>query len=365
MTITRNFSILAESASSTGYLNPYVGKNRIINGNMAIDQRNAGATVVPAVSAYTLDRWYFQITQASKVTIGQNYGGVTPPAGFSKYLGAKITTAYAFAASDYTVINQPIEGYNFADLNWGTANAKAVTLSFWVYSSVTGTFGGSVQAAAGARSYPFTYTISVASTWELKSVTIAGDTSGSYNTTTGVGLYVTLSLGAGSTFMGTAGSWSGSNYLSATGANNITNTLNATFYFTGVQLEVGSIATPYEFNQYQAQLAQCERYYYAPLTTGVNTWAFGYIEGTVTSSVGGGSFPVTMRATPTLTLGSTSTFYSPTGGGSSAVLNSNRCSTTTLGFSLTISGSYVLGYGCAVYDTAFGAGQSVTFSAEL
>lgn len=280
---------------------PYTGANKIINGDMVIDQRNAGATVVPATSAYTVDRWYFQITQASKVTVGQNYGGVTPPAGFSKYLGAKITTAYAFAASDYTVINQPIEGYNFADLNWGTANAKAATLSFWVYSSVTGTFGGSVQAAAGARSYPFTYTISVASTWELKSVTIAGDTSGSYNTTTGVGLYVTLSLGAGSTFMGTAGSWSGSNYLSATGANNITNTLNATFYVTGVKLEVGSIATPFVPDDYQVSFAKCQRYYQVRNAFQSN------IPGNFYSSTQFGgvwSLPVVMRAAPTITVAS-------------------------------------------------------------
>lgn len=327
MTITRNFSVLANGAGSannlslggatlgsnalavTGtasisggaYISNLGGANKIINGDMVIDQRNAGATVVPATSAYTVDRWYFQITQASKVTVGQNYGGVTPPAGFSKYLGAKITTAYAFAASDYTVINQPIEGYNFADLNWGTANAKAATLSFWVYSSVTGTFGGSVQAAAGARSYPFTYTISVASTWELKSVTIAGDTSGSYNTTTGVGLYVTLSLGAGSTFMGTAGSWSGSNYLSATGANNITNTLNATFYVTGVKLEVGTIATPFVPDDYVVSFAKCQRYCFA-WTSANNAYA----------QIGRGQFgggyltpflasPVTMRSAPSLT----------------------------------------------------------------
>ena len=340
MTITRNFSVLANGAGSannlslggatlgsnalavTGtasisdgaYISNLGGANKIINGDMAIDQRNAGASVVPASSAFTVDRWYFQITQASKVTIGQNYGGVTPPAGFSKYLGAKITTAYAFAASDYTVINQPIEGFNFADLNWGTANAKAATLSFWVYSSVTGTFGGSVQAAAGARSYPFTYTISVASTWELKSVTIAGDTSGSYNTTTGVGLYVTLSLGAGSTFMGTAGSWSGSNYLSGTGANNITNTLNATFYITGVKFEVGSIATPFVPDDYQVSFVKCLRYTRA--ITGNGSVQVNNIAGfslNASSALTRFILQPPMRAAPSLSVSGTYGLYGPGG----------------------------------------------------
>ena len=298
MSINRNMSILAESASSTGYLNPYTGKNRIINGNMAIDQRNAGATVVPAVSAYTLDRWYLILTQASKITIGQNYGGVTPPVGFSNYLGAKITTAHASGAGDYAAIYQAVEGFNIADLNWGTANAKTVTLSAWVYSSVTGTFGGAFTVG-GTRSYPFTYSIPVANTWTYITITVAGDTGGSYNTTNGTGTYIVFSYGVGSTLSGTAGAWAGANYLSATGANDITNTLNATLYITGVQLEAGTIATPYEFTQYPTQLAQCRRYYQSlyPVLVG----ALGADNGT-RGHFCGTTLPVSMRAAPSVSV---------------------------------------------------------------
>ena len=283
---------------------------------MAIDQRNAGATVVPAVSAYTLDRWYLLLTQASKITIGQNYGGVTPPVGFSNYLGAKITTAHASGAGDYATIYQAVEGFNIADLNWGTANAKTVTLSAWVYSSVTGTFGGAFTIG-GTRSYPFTYSIPVANTWTYITITVAGDTGGSYNTTNGAGTYIVFSYGVGSTLSGTAGAWAGANYLSATGANDITNTLNATLYITGVQLEVGTVATPYEFNQFQVQLAQCQRYYEKSYdlatvpgtSTGVGSVSGAYTTATTTTYIGAStSYAVRKRATPT------QVFYDTVGG---------------------------------------------------
>ena len=364
MSINRNMSILAESASSTGYLNPYVGKNRIINGNMAIDQRNAGATVVPAVSAYTLDRWYLALTQASKITIGQNYGGVTPPVGFSNYLGAKITTAHASGAGDYATIYQAVEGFNIADLNWGTANAKTVTLSAWVYSSVTGTFGGAFTVG-GTRSYPFTYSIPVANTWTYITTTVAGDTGGSYNTTNGTGTYIVFSYGAGSTFSGTAGAWAGANYLSATGANDITNTLNATLYITGVQLESGTIATPYEFNQYQVQLAQCQRYYqYLNSSTGAYS-----IIGVVgqTNNIFTVWLPVVMRASPTavFTNSTSALYYISTIGGSQT---SATPTSATMAFQTTGGRFYTASYGgsgTACWFDLGGGNALMTFSAEL
>ena len=241
---------------------PYTGENKIINGDMRIDQRNAGAAVVVTTdNQYIIDRWAYRASQASKITAGQSYGGVTPPAGFNYYIGAKVTTAYTIGVSDYFSLNQRIEGYNINDLNFGTANAKAITVSFWVYSSATGTFGGSIQNNAADRSYPFTYTISVASTWEQKSVTIPGDTTGTWLSTNGLGLTLVLSMGTGSTLSGTASAWAASNYKSATGATNIIGTLNATFYVTGAKLEVGSIATPFVMDDYEVSLAKCQRYY--------------------------------------------------------------------------------------------------------
>ena len=247
------------------YLVPVTGfKNRIINGQMMIDQRNAGASVTNAVSggAYVLDRWNYIATQASKFTLQQNAGSVTPPAGFTNYFGITSSSAYSVVSSDYFGINQQVEGFNSADLAWGTASAASVTLSFWVRSSLTGTFGGSISNNAFNRSYPFTYTISSANTWEQKTITIAGDTSGTWvGATNGIGIRVYLGIGVGSTYSGTAGSWSGNGYFSATGATSVVGTNGATFYITGVQLEKGSTATSFDYRPYGQELALCQRYY--------------------------------------------------------------------------------------------------------
>jgi hypothetical protein len=254
--------IFSDSSSLPAASSPYVLKNRIINGAMVIDQRNAGASVTPANGTYTLDRWGAYQSAASKFTVQQNAGSVTPPAGFKNYLGVTSSSAYSVGSGDYFAIYQIIEGYNVADLDWGTANAKTVTLSFWVRSSLTGTFGGSLQNSANNRSYPFTYTISVANTWEQKTVTVAGDTSGTWLTTNGAGLYVQFGLGVGTNYSGTAtGSWVGANYLTATGATSVVGTNGATFYITGVQLEQNTSATPFERRLYGQELVNCQRYF--------------------------------------------------------------------------------------------------------
>ena len=274
-------------------------RNRIINGAMVIDQRNAGASVTPSNGQYTLDRWTAQVSQASKYTIQQNAAAVTPPAGYSKYLGVTSSSAYAITASDIFTIYQGVEGLNITDLAWGTASAQTITISFWVRSSLTGTFGGVVQNSAQDRSYPYTYTISVANTWEQKSVTIAGDTSGTWLTTTGVGLRLFVGLGVGSTYSGTAGAWSGSTLYSATGATSVVGTNGATFYITGVQLELGSTATPFERRLYDKELISCQRYYYRlKATASYQMIGTGFAE-VSTLSYAFVKFPVTMRTNPT------------------------------------------------------------------
>jgi hypothetical protein len=237
-------------------------KNRLINGGMVFDQRNAGASVTAAGSvSYTLDRFSVGYSADSKVSIQQNAGSVTPPVGFTNYLGATSLSAYSVSSSDLFNVQQIIEGLNISDLAWGTANAAPVTLSFWVRSSLTGTFGGSLRNSANNRSYPFSYTISAANTWEQKSVTVAGDTSGTWLTTNGVGIRVGFGLGAGSTYSGTAGAWAAGNYFSATGATSVVGTNGATFYITGVQLEKGSTATSFDYRPYGTELNLCQRYY--------------------------------------------------------------------------------------------------------
>ena len=259
-----NISAIPMTYGTIGAGNASIMKNRIINGAMVIDQRNAGASVTPTstLDGYPVDRFFVTVSQNSKLTTQQNAGSVTPPIGFSNYLGVTSSSAYTLGATDYFAIRQYIEGFNTADLQWGTVNAKTVTLSFQVYSSLTGTFGGAISNSAFNRSYPFTYTVSSANTWTAVSVTIAGDTSGTWvGATNGIGIRVQFGLGVGSTYSGTAGAWAGSLYISATGATSVVGTSGATFYITGVQLEVGSSATGFEYVNYQTSLANCQRYY--------------------------------------------------------------------------------------------------------
>jgi hypothetical protein len=309
--------------------NTFGFKNRIINGGMVIDQRNAGASVTPTSGTYTLDRWLFYVSQASKLTAQQNAGSVTPPAGFSKYLGITSSAATSVGASDYFFSTQRIEGFNTADLAWGTANAATVTLSFRVYSSLTGTFGGALQNANQTRSYPFTYSVPVANTWTTISVTVTGDTSGTWvGATNGVGLVVCFGLGMGSTYSGTAGAWAGAEYYSATGAVSVVGTSGATFYITGVQLEKGSTATSFDFRAYSTELAMCQRYYQTSAINvpDTNCGFFGVVYGGgSTQAYGNASFKTLMRATATVTLydGGTAGNVAQTGIGGSAATAGN------------------------------------------
>jgi len=285
---------LAQQAS-TGVSQGF--KNRIINGAMVINQR--GFSGSNSNNTYTLDRWVMGTDLDNKFTLSQSS---TAPAGFNNSLFVTSSSAYSVPAGGFYRITQFIEGYNIADLNWGTANAKTVTLSFWVRSSLTGTFGGSLYNSDGSRSYPFTYTISSANTWEQKSVTIAGDTSGTWQTTTSSGVAVNFSMAMGSNYLGPAGAWASALYVSATGSTNILATNGATWYVTGVQLEVGSTATSFDYRPYGTELQLCQRYFvrycgnanyeYVPYATCIavnSTQAYGNL-----------SFPQQMRSLPSI-----------------------------------------------------------------
>jgi len=262
---TVNADVIGTSVagSNLGAGNATLMKNKIINGACVIDQRNAGASVsnVAATATYAVDRWKYYGTSASKFTIQQNAGSITPPVGYINYLGFTSSAATVVGTSDIYVFGQPIEGLNITDLAWGTANAKTVTLSFWVYSSLTGTFSGALGNNAANRCYPFSYTISSANTWTQISLTIAGDTTGTWLTTNAIGIQIWFNLGSGSTQLGTAGAWGSTFYYGATSSQSIIATNGATFYITGVQLEVGSNATGFEYRQYGQELALCQRYY--------------------------------------------------------------------------------------------------------
>jgi len=276
--------------------NSAVFRNRIINGAMVIDQRNAGASVTPTNGQYLVDRWQGWVgATASKYTAQQSS---TVPAGFVNSLKFTSSSAFTPASGDLYGFTQIIEGYNVADLNWGTANAKTVTLSFWVNSSVSGQFGGSFYNDAQTRFYPFSYTITSANTWQQISITIAGDTSGTWLTTNGRGIIVTFGLATGSTYQGTAGSWGSTQYYNSTGSTNLLGTNGATFYITGVQLEVGSTATSFDYRPYTTELNLCYRYFqYLPSLQGNFLGNGGSL-----FIAGIGSVTHPMRTTPTGTL---------------------------------------------------------------
>ena len=276
-------------------------RNRIINGAQIVDQRGSAGSAVTVNSvtkAYATDRFCGTgIGSAGVFTLGQV---TTAPSNFINSLKATVTTADAsLAATDLYRVMHLIEGLNCADLGWGTATAQTVTLSFWVYSNLTGTFGGSLTNSAANRSYPFTFTISSASTWEQKTITVAGDTSGTWLTTSGIGIAINFGLGVGSTYSGTASAWAGAEYYSATCSTNVMATLSNTFYITGVQLEAGSTATPFEQRLYGTELALCQRYYFKFLASTSNWLGGAGYSGSTTTARTSITFPVQMRTSPT------------------------------------------------------------------
>ena len=346
MSTLRANAIQDFNGGNTATINSYtptesnmMGKNRIINGDMRIDQRNAGASQSVSASTYpfTVDRFWIACGGSSAAfTVQQNQGSVTPPTGFSNYVGITVATAKSPASGDEFTYEQPIEGNNVADLAFGTAGAKTVTASFWVRSSLTGTFSGYLLNSARNRNYVFNYTISSANTWEYKTVTIAGDTTGTWLTTTATGFRFGFDLGSGSNYNATVNTWGATSARRTSGSVQLINNAAATWFLTGVQLEVGSVATPFERLDYGRQLIQCQRYYQK--VEAVATHA-GRTSGTTEVIL---SLPllVALRASPTLSDGGVTYLYS--GGArvnsSGGTLTVNSYDTETTSISAVRSG---------------------------
>ena len=368
-TVNADTLVTSTSGGILGAGDASIMKNRIINGAMVIDQRNAGASVTPTAATgatYTVDRFLvYNSTAGSKFTVQQNAGSVTPPVGFTNYLGCTSSSAYSIGSGDFFAIQHRIEGFNIADLGWGTANAKTVTLSFQVYSSLTGTFGGSLSNNT-AYFYPFTYTISSANTWTTISITITGATAGTWLTTNGIGAMVYFSLGTGSSLSGTAGSWTTNAYYSSTGATSVVGTSGATFYITGVQLEVGSSATGFEYVNYQTSLANCQRYCQVIGGSTSNqmvatAWSFNST-GTTISCLR----PVQMRASPTLTysaLGDWQVFTGAAGTITPNAIGQNRPSSQSISMEFDVASGLTTGQAGAVLAQSINA--RLIESAEL
>lgn len=326
MTRARELAELAtsyDSGSSLGF------RNRIINGDMRIDQRNVGAAVTSgsgstagAYAPYPVDRFVAQsfstaAGNGAAFTAQRNAGGITPPPGFSNYVGITVTSTQATlqSGSVYRFIHR-IEGFNISDLGWGSANASAVTLSFWVRSSVAGTYGGVLNNTGngGWRVYPFTFAISAANTWEYKTVVIPGDVAGSWRTNQDAGIEVSITFGISSNWAHTPGVWGSAEGYGAAGTVNLMATNGATFQLTGMQLESGTVATPFERRDYGRELMMCQRYYEKSFPHGVTpanggssttlATVDGSVSGMAQNRIGAGpttQFKVSKRAIPTMT----------------------------------------------------------------
>jgi hypothetical protein len=276
-------------------------RNRIINGDMRIDQRNAGASVAaPANGAYTVDRWAAFTNGAGVYSVQRS---TTAPAGFTNSLLCTVTTIdSSVSGTDYYMLQHKVEGFNSADFAWGSASAASVTLSFWVRSSITGTYSVKLGNSASDRFYIATYTISAANTWEQKTITLVGDTSGTWLTDNSTGIEIRFGMAIGSSFTSsTIGSWAaGSSFGATTASNNWIGTNGATFYITGVQLEPGSVASPFERRDYGRELMMCQRYYYRQTSQAAGDYFVpnAYAIST-TQAFGYNTFPVPMRTRPT------------------------------------------------------------------
>jgi hypothetical protein len=296
-------AITDASGGNTATINSYTptesnmaGRNRIINGDMRIDQRNAGASIsVGSSPVYPVDRFQVRIAQGSGHTTQRS---TTAPAGFTNSILTTVGTGAAPTSGQVSILNQQIEGFNFADFGWGSAGAQSVTISFQVRSSVTGTFCVAVSNSGLDRSYVTTFTISAANTYETKQITIPGDTSGTWLKDNGIGAFVFFDLGSGTSREATAAdAWEAGWKTRTSGSTILAATSGATFYITGVQLEAGSVATPFERRPYGQELQLAQRY----------AWICSQFIG---SPISGSNlatpavpYPVQMRAAPTLETG--------------------------------------------------------------
>jgi hypothetical protein len=345
------------SASSMGF------KNRIINGGMVISQRNGtSATTVNGNDIYTLDRFKGWASGGGVFTVTQS---TTAPTGFNNSALITVTTADAsIAAGDNYRFAQPIEGYNIADFGFGTASASTVTLSFWVRSSITGTFGGSLYSVSGTRAYVFNYTISAANTWEQKTVTIAGDTSGTWGTTNSFGITVYFDLGSGSNYENATGSWVAAEKFRTSGNATLISTLSNTWYVTGVQLEKGSTATSFDYRPYGTELALCQRYFYK--IVGNTSPSAGIGSGFSTASTTARvyvKYPVNTRTAPTVSFGGT--FFAYDGGLGTVTSLAINAGDQSCSLDLTCSGGGLTAFRGNVPNLSSASTDFLQFSAEL
>lgn len=339
---------------------PYNFKNRLINGAMVLDQRNNGASIVVDNGSYwPVDRWTVEDGSSGAYTAQQVSDA---PAGFVNSLKVTATTATgSVGAGQYYVITQFIEGYNTADLNWGSANAQSVMVSFWVKASTTGQYSCTLYNSGASRINPQPFTISSANTWEYKTVKFTGDTTGTWLTTNGRGIVLNFYMVLGSNYLGAAG-WNGSSIYGVTGQSNAFATIGNTFQVTGCQFEAGVSATTFDYRAYTIEEQLCLRYFYKAVpTVGNGPYGFGYC---VAGNYGQVNiqFPVRMRTNPTLSY--TGSFLAQTYNLNQTPTSLNLQTASTICASVQYNGASggTAGFGVKLLDNS---GSSISFDAEL
>ena len=313
-------------------------RNKILNGEMRLDQRNAGGSVTPTDSQYTLDRYQCWLSQSSKLSVQRSS---TVPVGFTNSILITSLSALSVGSNDEHGITQKIEGYNISDLNWGATDAKPITLSFWVRSSLSGSFGGMIGNGSLSRIYPFSYTINSPNNWEYKTITIPGETTGTWTKDETWGMAVHFQFGVGSNRTGSAGSWisGNTNIRGVNGQTNLLATNGATWNMTGLQLELGSVSTPFERRSYGLELSLCQRYFeqidFAQRYAGYSGYltAFSLLNFPFKQTKRTTSYTVYVSSSPGATWSSrtnTFVFYSPTPDRKSTRLNSSHSSVSRM-----------------------------------
>jgi hypothetical protein len=346
-------------------------RNRIINGDMRIDQRNGGASVTAnAGTAFSCDRWRSYLNGTGTLTFTQS--SVVPNGNFTNSI---LITVTGTGSPTESACSQTIEGFNISDFGFGTANAIPLTASFWVRSSVTGTYFFSLRQGSGSRSFVSPFTISTANTWQQVTVSIPGDTSGTYNTTNGAGFIFQICVGATSLQTSTINAWQSGNYVCTSAQTNLASTNGATFYITGVQLEPGTVATPFERRSYSQELSLCYRYCFVEDNNdgaggyGSYRWfAYGHTDNTAGATVGR-ALPVTMRTAPSGTISNQTHFISDRGQGATtltALAVSSFTTPTFVRLGLTApSSSYSVGQPAALASDGTLSRRYIIYSAEL
>jgi hypothetical protein len=381
-----NTSISNAGISISGStVSPFGGmRNRIINGAMMIDQRYAGVanTVASSVSNYyVIDRFFhgnigttgtYTVQQMNGAnTSASNYesGSVPSSGGFINSMKLTVGTANtATPSAGFTGVYQTIEGLNTYDLSWGTAAAKSITVSFWVKSSITGQFSSAVWNTSGTQTYPMSFTINQANTWQFVTLVIPGSTTGTWLTNNNAGIYFAIFPSLGSAYLSSSTGWT-SNLYGLTGQTNWMATSGNTFYITGLQIEAGTVATPFEFRQYGTELALCQRYYFQFGGSNVYDTPGMVTFWSTTYAYSGGSltYPVPMRATPTMTTSSGSHWYVNSQGYSPVctAVNAYSATPTNTGFQcIFASGGGVGGY-CGFLQANNTLSARLYFSADI